>query len=256
MLCHDYQCVFVHVPKNAGQSVEHCFLSLLNLDWKNRDQLLMRYNPRPELGPPRLAHLKARDYVRCGHMTQRQYDQYFSFAFVRNPWDRVVSFYKHLGFANIVSFKTFTLRILPNEIWRQKYWFVGPQHEFIVDKSGRCLVDFVGRFEHLQQDFRQVAARLHLPRTRLAHTNQSKALQKTFSNWRLLGRHAMLRPRQVGLHLWQQTFCRNNDGKRPYEDYYDADTAEFVATLYQDDIDLFRYRFGSNEPADGNSVGA
>lgn len=250
MLCHERRCVFVHIPKNAGQSIEHCFLGLLKLDWKRRDQLLMRYNPRPELGPPRLAHLKAQEYVSCGYMTQRQYERYFSFAFVRNPWDRVVSFYKHLGFANIVDFKTFALDILPNRIWRQKHWFVGPQSEFILDNEGKCLVDFVGRFENLQEDFAQIAQRIDLPQRRLEHVNQSKAFQKTISNWKLLCRQAMIRPTQVGRHAWRQAFGRIETRKRPYEDYYDAKTEEFVASLYRDDVELFKYRFGSNEVAD------
>jgi hypothetical protein len=66
--------IFVHIPKNAGQSIEHVLAPLL-----------LTYNNNPELGPPRLAHLKAREYVSCKYLTREQFDDYFKFAFVRDP---------------------------------------------------------------------------------------------------------------------------------------------------------------------------
>ena len=70
MLTHQHKTVFVHIPKNAGQSIETVFLDVLGLTWESRAPLLLRPNDIPELGPRRLAHLAASEYVSCGHMTQ------------------------------------------------------------------------------------------------------------------------------------------------------------------------------------------
>lgn len=63
MICHPYRCVFVHVPKTAGMSIEHVFLGLQGLTWEKRSALLLRHNDDPAKGPPRLSHLKASEYV-------------------------------------------------------------------------------------------------------------------------------------------------------------------------------------------------
>jgi hypothetical protein len=78
MLCHHDRCIFVHVPKTAGQSIEHVFLDRVGLTWETRAPLLLRPNDQPRLGPPRLAHLKAREYVACKYVTPEQFAGYFN----------------------------------------------------------------------------------------------------------------------------------------------------------------------------------
>src|SRR5689334_4209923 len=109
MISHRHRCLFIHIPKVAGQSIEEVFIRLHNLTWKTRAPLLLRRNDQPELGPPRLAHLKAIDYVRYCYVTPQEFNSYFKFSFIRNPWDRMVSFYKYLGKPQQQSFKEFLL---------------------------------------------------------------------------------------------------------------------------------------------------
>ncbi|MBK8973380.1 MAG: hypothetical protein IPM37_19215 [Hahellaceae bacterium] len=82
MICHDFKCVFVHVPKAAGMSVEHYFLDRLGLTWETRAPLLLRPNDDPSKGPERLAHLYAEEYVRFGYLSQAQFDEYYE-IFIR-----------------------------------------------------------------------------------------------------------------------------------------------------------------------------
>lgn len=64
MICHYYKCIFVHLPKNAEQSMEHVFPDKIGLIWANRAPLLIMQNDNPEVGSPRLTHLKAVEYVK------------------------------------------------------------------------------------------------------------------------------------------------------------------------------------------------
>ena len=71
MICRQYQCVFVHIPKAAGQSIEQFFMNRLGLDWdRDREQLYLHNNDDPARGTEKLGHLAASEYVSCGHMSQ------------------------------------------------------------------------------------------------------------------------------------------------------------------------------------------
>jgi hypothetical protein len=230
MISHPHKCVFVHIPKVAGQSIEHVFLERLGLTWASRAPLLLGANNRPELGPPRLAHLPARDYVRCHYLSQDLFDAYFTFAFVRNPWSRMVSMYRYLGYEARCDFNTFAAKRFEQDQWSRMFWFVRPQCDFIQDQDGNRMVDFVGRFESLQQDFNRVCGKLGWPETPLPHVNPADALRfpggRLRRNIRRL--HALLRrPRQ----------------KRPWRDYYDEETKARVAEWYREDIETFEYEF-------------
>ncbi|HEX2595616.1 MAG TPA: sulfotransferase family 2 domain-containing protein [Luteimonas sp.] len=216
MISHHDHCVFVHVPKTAGQSVETFFLKRVGLTWEQRAPLLLRPNDNPDLGPPRLAHLRARDYVQKKWVTPEQFDSYFRFAFVRNPWDRTASFYR-TGYDRVCSFPRFVRFHLPRLLER-KPWFFGPQAEYLHAENGTLLVDFVGRYERLAADFREVCNQLGIPDGTLPHANDSN------HNIGPVARLLRRRP-------------------RPYTDMFDARSKTLVARIYADDIDAFKYRF-------------
>ena len=233
MICHDYQCVFVHIPKTAGISVEHVFLNLLGLTWDTRAPLLLRPNDDPSLGPPRLAHLKATEYVSCGHLSPQQFASYFKFSFVRNPWDRIVSEYKYRKYPMKIDFKTYLFKYLPAPGWSDMYCHILPQYDFLYDEDGRLLVDFVGRYERLQADFTSVCTRLGISNQTVPHVHRS--LQKK-------------QPETLRQHLsqtWHSLWDKQHKYTFPhYTEYYDDESKEFVTQLYKKDIATFNYAFG------------
>ena len=233
MIFHKLKCVFIHIPKNAGQSMEHVFLDFAGLTWEMRAPLLLRPNDNPQLGPPRLAHLHANEYVKYHYLSEELFVSYFKFSFVRNPWDRMVSIYKYSRYSLVYDFKYFTKHIFLPKIWRDDYWFVGPQSEFICDSSGNTMIDFVGRFESMQSDFNQVCRRLNITDTPLPHVNKSNQSVK----------NPGVDLKQTVKYLLWQFFGRRLPVYKDYRDYYDDETKEIVEKLYQSDIDLFGYTF-------------
>jgi hypothetical protein len=217
MLSHEFKCIFVHVPKTAGQSIEHIFLDKLGLNWGQRSHLLLRPNDDPEKGPPRMAHMIVEEYLRCGYVTQPQFDTYFKFGFVRNPWDRVVSSYKFRGFSKQMDFKTFVFDHMPQPGWTTLFRHFSPQYNYFYNEKGECLVDFIGRFENLQNDFDIACEELGIPNKKLPHVNKAKDA--------------------VTEQDLRHTF-------RHYTEYYDDETKQKVDSIYNKDIFEFGYEFG------------
>lgn len=228
MISHHHKCVFIHIPKNAGQSIEHVFLNDLSLSWATRAPLLLRHNDRPELGPPKLAHLKWHEYVSCKYMTQEQFDGYYKFAFVRNPWARVVSMYRYFGFHNKCSFRDFVATHFKDRIWSEKQWFVGPQSDYICDPEGHPAVDFVGRVENLQNDFNLVCEKIGLTLTEVPHINSSR-------------RRGTVNAASKSLLPWRRRKQNKFPRYATYQEYYDEETRDLVAELYKRDLELFGY---------------
>jgi len=229
MICRPFNCIFVHIPKAAGRSVEMYFMNKLGLDRENnsdRAQLLITDNDDPARGTEKLSHLSAAEYVQCGHITQAEFSSFYKFSFVRNPWARLVSEYRYRNFLSHKSFKDFVMNKLPAPGWDDKYRHIMPQTEMLYDSDGNLLVDFVGKFEQLDQDFKKVCKYLDFEDSSLSHVNssdkKSRELRRKFRN-----------------------FIHNNGeaNLRNYVDFYDTETCEFVSNLYRKDIDNFGYSF-------------
>jgi len=232
MLCHAQKCIFVHIPKTAGQSIERAFLELAGTTWEQRAPFLLRYNGDPNLGPPRLAHLTADDYIRFGHVTEDEYRSYYKFAFVRDPWARAISLYKQLKYESKCDFKSFIGTHL-KQLFDEMYWFVRPQADFIYSSNDELLVDFVGRFERLQTDFDQVCQRLNISPRVLPSSNKSqhRINVKLTARW-------LVHMAQVNRLSAFKTFVS-------YAQYYDAETEQAVREIYNRDVRLLGYERSS-----------
>ncbi|MEM6965922.1 MAG: sulfotransferase family 2 domain-containing protein [Bacteroidota bacterium] len=232
MIIKKHRSIFIHIPKVAGQSVEHFFLNDLGVMKQEALHLLVGPNPDTTNGPPKLAHLLATDYTKYNHISQEDFDEYFKFAFVRNPWDRTISFYKYLGFQNFISFEKFIEDYFLTRIWNSyRFWFIRPQADYVTDENGKLLVDFIGKFESINEDFQTILNRLNLPATKLPYINKSKkSFHKKY--------HTFKRNPELLLKVFSKP-----DHHRHYRDYYTEKTKKLVAETYKKDIQLFNYTF-------------
>lgn len=222
MISHHHRTIFVHVPKCAGQSVECAFLADVGLTWETRAPLLLRANDHPDLGPPRLAHLLARDYTRLCYVPAEMFAAYYRCAVVRNPWSRAVSLYRYLGLD--LSFHDFVGRWLPDVFdrrdWNSLFWFVRPQVDYLYD-GDELLVQDVVRYEQLAVEFPKIAAASGL-RSSLPHVNR--------------GGDTAIRGRRP----WRWRRSRH-ESLPSWRDYHTAETLSVIARLYDVDAATFGY---------------
>jgi hypothetical protein len=209
---HALRGIFVHIPKTGGTSVETA-LGMFH-DWKIENRAaLFGLIQSPDLRQKGfLSHfLQHLTWPQLRELLPPECRGYFTFSVVRNPWERMVSTYANKDPDMLMHARAQGLELegLSFEEFLEKtenfqHIHLLPQHEFIYDQQGTPLVDFIGRFERLAEDFQRICARLGVDGG-LPHRNPS--------------RH------------------------RPYRDYYDNTTQDMVAQRYRRDIALLGYEF-------------
>jgi hypothetical protein len=211
VISHKHKCIFVEVPKTGSSSV----------------RAVLGKSPRPHLDLSEIRKLMetcwtyeagggrmfeylylTRSRKRRIAIGRKQFDTYFKFGFVRNPWDRVVSLYERtepLQMKDKMTFDEFVDWIQYSSstcIHSSPHRY---QLDWFVDASGNVLADFIGRFERLEADWDFVAKKLGINES-LPHR-------------------------------------RANPRARHYTDYYNARTREIIADKFKVDIDRFGYEF-------------
>ncbi len=236
MISHSKQFIFVHISKTGGSSIEKVlsaysafpvsFQSNGNSQLEDKHFAITRYSS-PDLIFKSL--VKQRYFFRAfvHHYLGLRTDtsSYFKFAFVRNPWDRLVSNYHY--FCSIdtsmprstLVYNTFDEWLLgtPSErkspdgvgVWVDRFRTTDrapiPQQIGAITLQGEIAVDFVGRYERLQLDFDGVCERIGVPRVDLPHFNRSQ--------------------------------------RADFSVYYTKKTRQLVRELYRADIEHFGYSF-------------
>ena len=159
-------------------------------------------------------HLAA---IRHGHLSLRQvrpylgdeaFDNYFKFAFVRNPFDRFISYCAFM-LRNGDAFQQ-----QPREAMRYFLFGEPPEHHILFqsqaslllgDDGKTLLTNMVGHVEDMQASYDEICARIGVPSRPLDRVNES----------------------------------RHGD----YRHYYDQALIDGVAARYSQDLDLFGYTF-------------
>lgn len=154
------------------------FLNDLGLTWEKRAPLLLRPNSDARWGPRKLAHLYADEYVKLGHITQADFDSYFKFAVVRNPYDRIVSEYLY-RFQKTSWWRTpgavkFLKRTYPNDISDTARHMV-PQTRYVQNEAGEVIVDRVLHFETMGDEIEALSEQIFGEHRSLPHINKTKA---------------------------------------------------------------------------------
>jgi len=169
MISHKKNFIFIHVPKTGGNSLQNVLRKYsedrIVCRNKNQDGVERFGVVNPIYNT--VKHSRLSHYRRA--MPPRLFDGMMKFATVRNPWDMLVSGY--------LSPNQGSTKWDP-EVFEAMIERTPTLRDFIVaDPSSRkpidADVDFIMRFEHLEDDFREICRRLDIPFEKLPHRNKS-----------------------------------------------------------------------------------
>lgn len=163
------------MPKTGTHAIRQALAPhLASGDWEQQDLFERKRLPIPQLAQLRHGHISARQLQPL--LPREQWDGYFKFAFVRNPFDRFVStcFFLRRNEPGMEQHATaFMKQAIQAPRFRQRI-LVRPQSDLLTDVAGRVAVDYVGRFETLQASCAEAFERIGLPLPALAKRNVSK----------------------------------------------------------------------------------
>ena len=91
MISHKHKCIFIHIPKTAGTSIYSFFYPEVSFHFENPDyERLFGWCPKRKL---HMQHATSKQLLETELITEEEWNTYYKFAFVRNPWDRAYSDY-------------------------------------------------------------------------------------------------------------------------------------------------------------------
>ena len=194
MILKDKRIIFTHQQKTGGTSIS---------------KILSRVGDNIKIGK----HASLTEHITCVSNNDLNHETFFKFSVTRNPWDAAVSHYfydKELiqqtwGDSTPTSrrYKIISECNFPQYI--KRCMFYGGSYDRYMCHEGKYMLDYICRFETLQQDFDTVCNKIDIPPEQLPHTNKTK--------------------------------------HKHYVEYYDDETRKIVAERYARDIDHFGYKF-------------
>ena len=172
---HRKNAVFIWIPKTAGASFFSC-LDTRKL-WVSLHKVRYRFANR---GTVTFSHMDYAGLVREGYVSRRFDESAYKFSFVRNPYDRAVSLFYYLRKTGILppneTFLSFCRRLGDEGCEPIGLYNVSglsqcnPQVRWIENVE----LDFLGKFESIQEDSDRVFGELGLPGVHLPLINKTK----------------------------------------------------------------------------------
>ena len=270
MISHEHKCIFVHIPKNAGSSVERAF-GFSDIYHQGSARHSPPFSMRGYWGGsrPNMEYPFKKLYERPHHNPSyyRNFDEYCKFAIVRNPWSRLVSTYTY-DF-KLMNYADEDLVADSNSDSSQKWLSTRRQHlRDLLSNRGDSFKDFVNC---LADEWFGVNRDLPRPSKKYFstsnHKDPSSSKQYSWIKWheysqitfvmnernepcldRVLRFETLDRDwsNLCDANSWDLDLPHTNKSPgKHYTEYYDDETRELVAKRYATDIEYFGYEFGS-----------
>lgn len=226
MISHKHRCIFIHIPKNAGTSIESALGHLEGHEGRDgQDHRPLRHIEQPVFQKAAFTtkencrevwrRFRGRLKTQKNHhnrytVTRQQYTSYYKFTIVRNPWSRAFSWYK-----NVMNdpFHRKNIQIPYDQSFKEFLnihagkGYLRPQTWWLKNFDGKICFDYIGKFENLAEDFRKICEDLGCGDIQLPHK-----LKGTTTD---------------------------------YRDQYNSEMIDLISDIYSDEIELFEYTFES-----------
>lgn len=193
--------IFVHFPKTGGNSIQ-------NILRKYSEDEIVLWHPEQD-GIERFDVMNS-DYNTTKHSTLQEYQKalgkdfntFFKFICVRNPWERLISIFFTPVFGKTEWDRDEFIKIIDNPLAHLSHYLC---LENCDSKSQYENVDYIMKYESLEEDFHRVCKEINVKQEKLPHRNKST--------------------------------------RKHYKHYYDEELKHLVYSRHKDEIEYFGYDF-------------
>jgi len=225
MISHKYKCIHIHIPKCAGTSIEkalghfdghlgrngqdHRTIRMIEQPWLTQHSLKSFSNVKEIFRKIRHKIITKTNPKNHETVTAEQFKKYFKFTIVRNPYSRVFSWYnnvirddiqlKYYGISKDIEFTEYLKRCL------KKSYMMKQQVCWLKNFKGKINLDYVGRFENIDDVFQKISKNLYIEKIFFPHEKKSPKID--------------------------------------YKKYYDDFSIDLVSKFYKEDLEIFNYKF-------------
>jgi len=196
--------IFFHNYKVAGTSIRNALKPYELKSFYILSRVMQKFNMQNK-GVFKVFNSHVSALTAKKYLPKNVYDNYFKFGFVRNPWSWQVSLYtymlknekhrQHELIKSLGSFKEYLIWRINNELRLQK--------DFFYDSNNILIVDYIGKHENINDDFKLICKKFGVYDVELPVLNKSSKFE------------------------WSK--------------YYDLELFEMVKSAYREDVDRFDY---------------
>jgi hypothetical protein len=215
MISHKHQCIFIHIAKCAGTSVESAFgVDVTNYKAEDND-FLFGWDKKNKLW---LQHATPQQLLDLNLISEEHWNSYYKFIIYRNSWSRAYSDYKWIlethtiidSFSNYINKKgKFKKRLNNGDNAAYFGDHLNFQKDYFFLDGTRIEYDCEIDFDELETGFKKVI--------------QDLSLKKDFFKNKI-----------------NQSLINN---RKHYSFFYTYKKKRLVKKIYKEDIDFFKFKF-------------
>jgi hypothetical protein len=228
---HDLKAVFIHVHKTGGTYLSymlHKYYGFKNYYIRRPDHDKFCFNKKKTtkfINYENRIHGVLMYYKTSPHinkkmgMTPQKWNSYYKFAFVRNPYDKIISAWNHVNRFKIPFPNYLRLQNICNDVEFMHVFM--PQVRNIINEKGKVELQFIGKFENLEEDFCTILKNIGI--INIIHESEKKM---------------NVRPHDIFINYYenQEILDKINDLFKEdfqYLDYKKCDTIEELVETYK-----------------------
>lgn len=230
--------IFIHIPKSSGTNLRKQFLKINSNNFFNKK--ILKSNKKENFEKMPIHYDFVNNLKESYDEIISNRDKYFIFSIVRNPWDRIVSFYKH-ALRDICSFTNYFYNFNYNSLEEIKKISI---NHFYETKKDLNLKEFLNFYENYyrydNRDYLKISNKTQL--SWLKRKDKGNLIPDKiykFENLKELKKD-LLEMFDIEIDLNQKA---NTTSHQHYSKYYDEELKNLIYERFKEDIEYFKYEF-------------